>query len=263
VCPFVHSVCPLYPLSVCAPLTLASLGPAIHLLTPSLKYPLNLIDDVHAGLYHDINAIRLRLCRPLSSYGTITDLPPFDFAELTPECESHLAGMEISPSEANRPMIFVSNVDPLLLDHACALSFFEALATNAAVCSVEPMIRPKTWNKMASWITQSGEQYGGETKVHPLWANGITGKNQIVQCSDSGLDVDNQYFWDSTCAVNRDKSGQYKDCRKVVQYYAFVDGTDDNGGHGTHVVGSIVGRRSANGVTEGERRRARYFKQRA
>ncbi|GMI38814.1 hypothetical protein TeGR_g13533, partial [Tetraparma gracilis] len=35
-------------------------------------------------------------------------------------------------------------------------------------------------------------------------------------------------------------------------YFAFVDGSDDQGGHGTHVVGSIVGRRSTNGRVNGE-----------
>ena len=78
----------------------------------------------------------------------------------------------------------------------------------------------------ASWITQSGtckttsNQDCSNTytipsnnkpldsaKSTPFWANGITGSGQIVQVSDSGLDADNQYFWDSDCEVAKTSAG--------------------------------------------------------
>ena len=129
----------------------------------------------------------------------------------------------------------------------------------------------KALNSEAAWITQSGTCKTNKNKEcsntpwlpsnsdklssatsTPFWNAGITGQGQILQISDTGLDIDNQYFWDSSssCSTNlpKDKtSSSNLSCRKVVQYYAHVDTTDDEGGHGTHVVGSVLGHRSSSG----------------
>ena len=54
-------------------------------------------------------------------------------------------------------------------------------------------------------------------------------------------------FWDSGCKVTPSKTGEVKNCRKVIQYYSHADTKDDEGGHGTHVCGSVMGRRSTAG----------------
>lgn len=40
--------------------------------------------------------------------------------------------------------------------------------------------------------------------------------------------------------------------RKVVQYVAFADSEDYRDGHGTHVCGTIAGRKAEDGITESD-----------
>ena len=94
-----------------------------------------------------------------------------------------------------------------------------------------------------------------------LHSAGVTGEGQVVQCSDSGLDQDNCYFYDNSGDVTTSTYTNYyldqqhtaSSKRKVIQYNAFHnDARDDDGGHGTHVVGSIVGHKSPSGSSGGE-----------
>lgn len=62
-------------------------------------------------------------------------------------------------------------------------------------------------------------------------------------------DIDNCYFWDSTGDIVKDGRVDYSR-RKVVQYTPYKDTVDEKNGHGTHVVGTLLGRRAADGKTE-------------
>ena len=64
----------------------------------------------------------------------------------------------------------------------CILSLIAALSAQPEICGVESAGMPSTMNDYAQWITQSGT-----TNYRPFWDQGITGKNVIVQVSDSGL----------------------------------------------------------------------------
>lgn len=93
----------------------------------------------------------------------------------------------------------------------------------------------KLANKFSRWLTQSGSQ-----DVYPFFDAGIRGQGQIVGCADSGLDWDNCLFaHDDSSSVSPGAAH-----RKVFAYEVMPgnDATDDVSGHGTHVVGSIVGK---------------------
>ena len=100
-------------------------------------------------------------------------------------------------------------------------------------------------NKLATLAMQSED-----LRVHKIWDRGITGANQIVGVADTGLDYDNCFFRDDNGASPKmcTGSGYVANCfdqthRKIVTYRSFLstDALDNQYGHGTHVVGSIVG----------------------
>jgi subtilisin family serine protease len=113
-----------------------------------------------------------------------------------------------------------------------------ALVESERVFSVERRLKHGARNKYATWLTQSGIK-----EKRSVWAHGIRGEGQIVGCADSGLDVNHCFFNDPTQPrfSPREESSAH---RKVIAYYAFdgADFTDDVGGHGSHVVGSIAGK---------------------
>ncbi|GMH92511.1 hypothetical protein TrST_g7240 [Triparma strigata] len=239
---------------------------SVHPVTPSMKFPSGFTSSLDSGKYDDIDAIRLHLC-PLSSPTAPTLITQSLLnLDMTEKCSLSILELSSTLSPHDPLTMWISNLSPLL-DSGCLLPLLNQISISPLVCALELQTRPKLHNKEAAWITQSAEcktesnvdcknSYNvprngdriNEAKSTPFWKNGITGEGQIVQVSDSGLDVDNQYFWDSDCVVPKDTSGSSNlNCRKVVQYVAYVDGTDDENGHGTHVVGSVLGHRSTTG----------------
>lgn len=84
----------------------------------------------------------------------------------------------------------------------------------------------------------------------PIWDHGITGKGEIVGCSDTGIDSDNCLFRDDKNDVPFDRIDTSH--RKIVSYQrsqalnpygeiSTADKKDTVNGHGTHVAGSIAG----------------------
>ena len=103
----------------------------------------------------------------------------------------------------------------------------------------------------------------------------MNGRGEVVALSDAGIDVNNCYFWDSDDylkpgAVSNSRCihvWQYfiqsyivffhfhvknidLNQRKIVQYDNYADNGDLDYGHGTHVAGTICGKRSVDGVKE-------------
>ncbi|GMI09274.1 hypothetical protein TrRE_jg11040 [Triparma retinervis] len=152
---------------------------------------------------------------------------------------SHLAIHPITPN-MKFPPNFIADLDAGELDGIQGFRLSGNCKTSSnKECSNTP------------WLPSNADKLNS-AKSTPFWDAGITGSGQILQISDTGLDIDNQYFWDSSSSCStafpRDKtSSSNLSCRKVVQYYAHVDAGDDEGGHGTHVVGSVLGHRSSNG----------------
>jgi hypothetical protein len=132
------------------------------------------------------------------------------------------------------------------ISSSCILSFLAAMTVQPEICSAEVLPMSSAFNDKAQWILQSGT-----TNDRPWFDAGLTGSGQIIQVSDSGLDTNNCYFWDSSPGELRDGTIQ-SSRRKVIQYVPYQDDSDYSNGHGTHVVGSILGRRSNNGVNESQ-----------
>jgi len=174
-------------------------------------------------------------------------------------CEEAFRGNLRIKSSLDFGSVYVENLDgaAAMLENnegRCFVKLVAYLASLHEVCHVSPIPRQELRNFEAQWIVQSGVDGS-----RPFYDSGITGQGQVVAVSDTGLDKDNCYFRDSsgevatTNYVSYSRSGpQYTDLnkRKVVQYNAFIDSTDDEDGHGTHVVGSVVGHKSTDGSSE-------------
>ncbi|GMH52978.1 hypothetical protein TL16_g01349 [Triparma laevis f. inornata] len=107
------------------------------------------------------------------------------------------------------------------------------------ITSISADMPNQKWNDEASWILQSGNK----TRHTPFWDRGILGTGVVAGVGDSGLDYQSCYFYDESVEVTFSEQ-LYENAahRKVVQYVAFADAVEgENGGHGTHVSGTIAG----------------------
>jgi hypothetical protein len=87
---------------------------------------------------------------------------------------------------------------------------------------------------------------GGRRMNEAYHSAGLHGEGQLCGVADSGVHDLSCFFLDDSNAyptIVTNRSGIYEPLRrKIVQYVGYVDGLDDRGGHGTHVVGSIAGK---------------------
>ena len=128
----------------------------------------------------------------------------------------------------------------------CLHSLVVDLAMQPEICFVGGYQKMQLRNDYGSGLVQSGN-----ITSKPFHDLGLDGSGQIVAVSDTGVDTDNCYFYDSQRPLEKDESGRFDlDARKIVQYYAFADSKDDKDGHGTHVASTIAGRRARNGREE-------------
>mmetsp|Transcript_20016 Transcript_20016/g.57462 ORF Transcript_20016/g.57462 Transcript_20016/m.57462 type:complete len:1210 (-) Transcript_20016:1521-5150(-) len=127
---------------------------------------------------------------------------------------------------------------------SCLHTLVAALSIASQVCSIGLVPEVQATNLEAQWITQSGI-----TEERPFFDVRLTGKDQVVAVSDSGLDVDSCYFINDGGDIRKDGSVDMSQ-RKVVQYVPYADSSDYRGGHGTHVVGTVLGHRSDDGQSE-------------
>ena len=114
---------------------------------------------------------------------------------------------------------------------------FDTLIHDARVLFVDMKSIHQTQNYWSRGLAQSGNP-----SQTPIWDRGIHGEGEIIGCGDTGIDVDSCFFWDDTQnEISYDPDAPNLSHRKVVNYYPFADGSDSQNGHGTHVVGSILG----------------------
>lgn len=83
---------------------------------------------------------------------------------------------------------------------------------------------------------------------------GLTGNNVLIGISDSGLDTNSCFFYDSTKPipfVNKITDVEATTShRKLVSYWRLVDGLDSALGHGTHVSSTVLGKTQYTGLSE-------------
>lgn len=161
------------------------------------------------------------------------------------------------------------------LQNKCLLNLSTELVKMHQICGVERSHPLRLWNNEAQWIVQgnhhtSSSENNIEAKdKFPFYSSGITGKNQVISCSDSGLDVDHCYFTSAKKhnAILRSTNGTISELDyhqthlsiqdeliqkdgsvdfsqdKVIQYVSYADDQDSYASHGTHVAGTLVGNR--------------------
>ena len=120
------------------------------------------------------------------------------------------------------------------------LDIIDSLATLPYVVWLEPKMNLLINNIEATTILQSGRTYPVLSNK-PIWAAGITGKNQIVGLGDTGVDVNSCYFSDENKSNNNNiYDNDYRQHRKIINYRSLANRADENG-HGTHTAGSLAG----------------------
>ena len=113
-------------------------------------------------------------------------------------------------------------------ESACVGTLIAGLAVRQDVCGLEISADLGTTNYNANWMVQSGVE--GET---PLTDIGLDGSGQVVGLSDTGIDVQNCYFYDADFDKPTEDLDNYGH-RKIAQYRAYADDRDEELGHGTH-----------------------------
>jgi len=129
----------------------------------------------------------------------------------------------------------------------CIHSLIAGVSLSSDICSIETKPQYVAFNSEAQWITQSDQR-----DSRPFFDVGLNGEGQVVQVSDTGLDLDNCYFNDASNG-NIIKDGRVDlSKRKVVQYVSYGDSRESNIGHGTHVAGTVAGKREGSkGIVDG------------
>lgn len=90
--------------------------------------------------------------------------------------------------------------------------------------------------------TLEGDSYEIKRKFNDL---GLTGKNQIVNLVDTGIDEFHPFFYDDRMRAPRSDANNLNfdlNHRKIVSIYNASDYKDDKSGHGTHCAGNILGK---------------------
>jgi subtilisin family serine protease len=86
---------------------------------------------------------------------------------------------------------------------------------------------------------------GGTLNEEPYREAGLEGQGQICGIADSGVNDLSCFFLDNSGAyptVTTNRSGVVEPLRrKIIQYVSHADDLDEEGGHGTHVCGTVAG----------------------
>jgi hypothetical protein len=126
----------------------------------------------------------------------------------------------------------------------------EILSLSPAITKITPDIPMHTLNADAAWILQSGYKVSSTNPHTPFWDHNIKGQNIIAGVADSGLDYQSCFFYDSSVGVYFSGADsitgkpvfENMSHRKMVQYVAYSDKVEgEDGGHGTHVAGTVMG----------------------
>lgn len=156
---------------------------------------------------------------------------------------------DISVRQLDHALLF--KFDDLLnmkdgLAEACTAYIVASVSPQPWVSSLFLYTSPELLNANARGALQCGKA-SEKKEDSPYSAIGLSGKNEIVAVVDTGLDEMSCWFIDDngdTAARSKVKDPDTnEDLRKIIQY-ASVDNADEfdaDGGHGTHVAGTVAG----------------------
>jgi subtilisin family serine protease len=120
----------------------------------------------------------------------------------------------------------------------CIIHLVHHAVQHPSVLRVLIHSRPTLMNYEAKGLTESAH-----VRVEPYREAGLTGAGHICGVGDSGVNDISCFFLDDSKAystVTTARTGELQPLRrKVIQYMAYADSTEDEAGHGTHVCGSI------------------------
>lgn len=126
------------------------------------------------------------------------------------------------------------------LSEVCLAELLNRAAFSPYVLRILLERKPTVYNIEASALVSSGSM-----SEEPFKAAGLRGRGQVVAVADTGLDDRSCFFFDNSqkyATASTDRTGVVESGRrKVVQYVGYADSTDDLGGHGTHVAGTVAG----------------------
>eukprot|EP00752_Nemacystus_decipiens_P002900 g2698.t1 len=136
-------------------------------------------------------------------------------------------------------------------DDGCLSALLGYISLQPEVRYVTARRKSVTMNLAAAWVSQSGVD--GYT---PLWDENLQGQDEIIGVADTGLDMNHCQFreddGDNVEASDWEDPVTDLTKRKVVQYIEFVDDFDEEGGHGTHVAGTLAGAQSGEDAGDDE-----------
>eukprot|EP01041_Mallomonas_annulata_P012823 gene12823-27042_t len=133
---------------------------------------------------------------------------------------------------------------------SCLVDMVNEAAADHSTLRVSLGSRPRVLNFEARGMLQSGHRY-----MEPYSNAGLSGDGQVIGIADSGLNDLSCFFIDDSEAyptITTNRSGILEPLRrKVIQYTVEADFTDDQGGHGTHVSGTVAGSSSQMAMNNG------------
>ena len=127
---------------------------------------------------------------------------------------------------------------------SCVVDMIDLISHDGRILSITAEFLPELSNYLANGIMQTGDASNAV-----FTAAGLTGAGEIVGVSDSGLDDYSCFFYDTSGKYSSPRTTRTSvysnsvesDRRKVIQYVSYADGGDSVAGHGTHVVGTLIG----------------------
>ena len=230
-------------------------------LTPKMKVDPNLIRDMESGVFEScsVNTPGRKVG------GAIVHMSVSLVPELSSQSARDVAGQIRSACENLTNVKYlrvVSNRKVMISLQICSrhdlVLVVDILAHHPAIHWIERFdmerdgFLPENYN--ARLIVQQGSSRAS-IGDGPFYQVGITGKNQTVAITDSGLDVDHCFFHDPAASVPVIQSSDSlirtvlnapqaveSNHRKIKAYVAFMDRKDGGHGHGSHTSGTLAGK---------------------
>lgn len=109
-------------------------------------------------------------------------------------CQDIFGGIDTNIAEKGGSFSFESSVQSTQEDvRRCLLLLVTGLAAQPEICWIGVVPGMIPLNSEAQWISQSRQ-----SNSRPFFDVGLTGSGQVIGVSDTGLDIDNCYFWDAS-----------------------------------------------------------------